>query len=169
MNTESTEPVTLEEYLGMEYPFRVIADPDGGYFVEVPDLPGCMTQAETRDEIIPMIEDARHAWLETAFELGREIPPPSYPEEYSGKFNLRIPKSLHRKVAGAAVRDGVSLNSYVASVLARGDAQAQVEQRLQNVEVRLEQRLADLEEHLQVIRASVQHCSVEVPMPTRKG
>ncbi len=68
----------------------------------------------------------------------------------------------------AAGRDVVSLNSYVASVLARGDAQAPVEQQLQNVEARLERRLADLEERLQVIRESVQRRSTEVSMPTRE-
>jgi hypothetical protein len=80
-----------------------------------------------------------------------EIPEPSYPEEYSGKFNLRIPRSLHRQLAESAERDGVSLNQYVAALLARGDAQAQVERRLdelkwhmENLDRRLRYRVSEM-------------------------
>lgn len=146
---ETTRRMSLEEYLALEYPFNVIADPDGGYAIEYPDLPGCMTQAETLDEIIPMAEDARTGWIEVAFDRGIEIPLPSYPVQYSGRFNLRLPRSLHRKLAEAAERDGVSLNSYVTEVLSRGDAQVHVERRIQEMEARLEQRLTQIEGNLE--------------------
>jgi predicted RNase H-like HicB family nuclease len=130
----------------MEYPFNVLADPDGGYVVEYPDLPGCITQAETLDEVVPMAEDARRLWLETAYEQEvLEIPLPTYPAEYSGKFNLRLSRSLHRKLAEAAEHDGVSLNSYVVELLARGDAQAQLERRLGEIEALLRRQLAAME------------------------
>jgi predicted RNase H-like HicB family nuclease len=151
-NAQNTKPSTLEGYFELQYPFNVVADPEGGYFVEVPDLPGCMTQADTLDEVIPMIEDARRAWIETAYELGREIPLPSYPEEYSGRFVLRLPRSLHRKLAEAAEREGVSLNSYAAEVLSRGDAQAQLERCLHKMEQQMDKRLAGIEEHIEEIR-----------------
>ncbi len=38
---------------------------------------------------------------------------------YSGKFSLRLPKSLHRDLAQLAKQDGSSLNQYVNSVLSR--------------------------------------------------
>ncbi len=69
----------LEEYLALQYPFRVIADPDGGYVIVFPDLPGCMTQVDSPDEIGPMAEDARRGWIETEYEAGEDIPLPSYP------------------------------------------------------------------------------------------
>ena len=40
-------------------------------------------------------------------------------KEYSGKLLLRIPKDLHRDLAEAALRNGVSLNQYAAYKLAR--------------------------------------------------
>src|SRR5262249_6079587 len=89
-----------------------------------PDLPGCMTQAETVDEIGPMADAARRIWIETAYDEDRDIPLPSYPEQYSGKFVVRVPRSLHRQLAEAAAREGVSLNQYVVMLLARGDAHA---------------------------------------------
>lgn len=56
---------------------------------------------------------------------------PSHPEEYSGTFNLRLPRSLHRWFAESAERDGISLNQHVVSLRAEGtDALARVERRL---------------------------------------
>ena len=39
-------------------------------------------------------------------------------KEYSGKFNVRIPKSLHAALAGEAEAEGVSLNQLVLAKLA---------------------------------------------------
>lgn len=136
--------LSLADYLALDYPFQVIADPDGGYVIEFPDLPGCLTQVDTVTDIGPMAEDARQGWIETAYENDIEIPLPSYPEEYSGKFNLRLPRSLHRSLAEAAKRQDVSLNQHVLNLLSRGNALARVEQRL----VRLESQLSAIEASL---------------------
>lgn len=120
----------LSHYLSLRYPFTAVAETEGGYFVKFPDLPGCMTQVERPEEIGPMADEIRELWLETAYDHGAEIPLPSEPAEYSGKFVLRVPRSLHRTLAESAERDGVSLNQYLATLLARGDAQARVEARL---------------------------------------
>jgi len=112
---------TLEEYFALQYPFTAVADEDGGYTILFPDLPGCITQVECVDEIPAMAEEARRLWIRTEYEDGEEIPLPSYPEQHSGKFNVRIPRSLHRKLAESAEREGVSLNQYVAQLLAAGD------------------------------------------------
>ena len=135
VGTETRKP--LADYLALEYPFQVIADPDGGYVVMFPDLPGCMTQVERLDEVGPMAEEVRRLWIETTYEQGLEIPLPSYPEEYSGTLNLRIPRSLHRALAEAAQRDGVSLDQHAVMLLSRADAEARVERRLADLEVAL--------------------------------
>ena len=123
----------LEEHLAHSYSFDVIADPDGGYVIRFPDLPGCMTQVEDAAEIPAMAEEARTLWIETEYDLGHDIPLPSYSEEYSGKFNVRLPRWLHRSLAKAASRNNVSLNHYVSNLLARGDAQAQIEEKLERL------------------------------------
>ncbi len=122
----TTDKKPLEYFLKLEYPFNVISDPDGGYVVVFPDLPGCMTQVETLEEIPYMVEDVRTGWIETEYEHSGDIPLPSYPIEYSGRFNLRIPKSLHQLLVDAAERDGVSLNQYVVMLLTRGEAEERV-------------------------------------------
>lgn len=56
--------------VAQDYPFRVTFV-DGVYVVEVPDLPGCLTVAETADEIVPMVTDAVTGWLEATAQLDR--------------------------------------------------------------------------------------------------
>lgn len=145
----TTQRKPLAEYLALEYPFNVIADPDGGYAILFPDLPGCYTEADTLDEIPAAVEEARTLWLETAYEQGMDIPMPSHPEECSGKILLRLPKSLHRRLLDQAAHEGVSLNQYAVSVLARGDAQAAVEHRLSSIEQQLSY-IHDRLQHYQV-------------------
>lgn len=55
-----------------------LSDEDGGGFMAtVPDLPGCMSDGETREEVARSIADAIDAWIEEARRMGREIPEPS--------------------------------------------------------------------------------------------
>ena len=122
MVTESRQP--LATYLARAYPVHVLADADGGYVAVFPDLPGCITQGDTLAEVAAMAEDARRGWIETEYERGHDIPLPSFPEEYSGQFRLRLPKSLHRQLVENAEREGVSLNQYVVMLLARAEAEA---------------------------------------------
>ena len=47
------------------------AEPDeGGYWCEVLELPGCVAQGETLDELRAAVADAIQAWEETVQELG---------------------------------------------------------------------------------------------------
>jgi predicted RNase H-like HicB family nuclease len=115
-----TERKDLEFYLNLHYPITIHPDPDGGYVAEIEELPGCMTQAETIDEAFKAIEDARQVWIKGTYEMGQDIPLPRDMEEYSGKFMVRIPRSLHRSLIRAAKQEGVSLNQYVTTLLAAG-------------------------------------------------
>ncbi|MDG2991996.1 type II toxin-antitoxin system HicB family antitoxin [Candidatus Synechococcus calcipolaris G9] len=39
---------------------------EGGYWAEVPALPGCVTEGETKEELMANLEDAIQGWLEVA-------------------------------------------------------------------------------------------------------
>ena len=47
---------------------------DGTIVVEIPELPGCMTDGKTYDEAVKNAEVAIQEWIDTAAELGREVP-----------------------------------------------------------------------------------------------
>ncbi len=107
----------LKYYLNLTYTARIKKNSDGSYFAEIEELPGCMTEADTKEDVLKMLEDAKEAWLATALKRGMSIPEPTE-DEFSGKFNVRLPKFLHRKLAYKAKSEGVSLNTLITTTLA---------------------------------------------------
>jgi antitoxin HicB len=109
----------------LDYPFQVrplSKEEGGGYLIEFPDLPGCLSDGETIEEAITNGADAVRSWVDTAREFGDPVPPPSHPSDdaYSGRWNMRVPKSLHRRLAERAKAEGVSLNTLAVTLLAEG-------------------------------------------------
>ena len=126
--TSKTERRPLEFYLGLKYPITIYPDTTGGYVAEIEDLPGCITQGETLEEVEANMEEARRLWLESAYEDRLDIPLPRDSEGYSGKFFIRAPKSLHRKLDRMSKREGVSLNQYLVSTLSHAVGVAETKQ-----------------------------------------
>ena len=110
----------LEYYMALPYQERIVADKSGGYVGYIPELKGCITQAETKAEVVEMLDDAKKCWLEAALDEGINIPEPVNDDEFSGKFNLRIPKSLHKALVLSAREEGISLNQMVMYILTAG-------------------------------------------------
>ena len=103
---------------------RPLAEEEGGgYLIEYPDLPGCMSDGETTEEAITNGQEAIAAWIATAEAMGRNIPVPGQIERYSGKWLQRAPKSLHGRLMEQAKREGVSFNTYVTTILAEAIGQ----------------------------------------------
>ena len=66
----------LDFYMSLPYRVEVIPSPEGGYGARVIELPGCITCADTWEQLHYMIEDAKRAWLTTSLEFGDPIPEP---------------------------------------------------------------------------------------------
>lgn len=64
------------------------------------------------------LNEAMEGYIEVKLENNLPIPIPETVNNYSGKFVVRIPKSLHQRLAIEAERDGVSLNQLVLYKLA---------------------------------------------------
>jgi antitoxin HicB len=68
-----------------------------------------------------LVPDAIDSWIDGALEAGIPVPePPKADEEYSGRFLVRLTKTLHRRLAERAALEGVSLNSLCLSILSGG-------------------------------------------------
>jgi antitoxin HicB len=130
MMVTKAERKTLDYYLKIKYPVTITPDVTGGFVAEIKDLPGCFSQGETLEETYQNIEEARRLWLESMYEDGNDIPLPGSETErqYSGKFNVRVPKSLHRKLDEMAGKEGVSLNHFLVSTLSRAVGQKEVKE-----------------------------------------
>lgn len=105
------------------YPLNIFwSAEDKGFIAEVPDLPGCSAWGKTEVEAASEAQDAIAAWLQAAKTAKRPIPKASAAAPvsgYSGKFLVRVPRSLHARLAREAEQQGVSLNQWAASKLAR--------------------------------------------------
>ncbi len=62
-----------------KYRYQIIIywnDEDNAFIVEVPELPGCAADGQTYQEALAQAEIVIDEWIETAKELGRDIPEP---------------------------------------------------------------------------------------------
>ena len=57
-----------------EYTVNITPDPDGGYTVDVPALPGCFTEGESEQEALANAKDVIALWLEQLAADGKPIP-----------------------------------------------------------------------------------------------
>jgi antitoxin HicB len=110
---------SAEYYMQLPYTIELRSDAEEGWFVHVAELPGCMSQGETAEEALASIREAIQLWIETALEDGYEIPEPRAEAKYSGKFVVRVPRSLHRELVQTAEREGVSLNQFINVALSK--------------------------------------------------
>lgn len=109
----------------MNLPWTIIIkklhDESGEYFyAHILELDGCQSHGDSPDEAYQNLREALEGYLEVKLENGDPIPEPVGEEEFSGKFVVRIPKSLHRQLSVEAGLEGVSLNQYVLYKLSRG-------------------------------------------------
>lgn len=65
------------------YKLHLHKEAEGGFMVNVPALPGCITQGDTIDEAIAMAKEAIELYIEELRERGEEIPDDSDTFEYS--------------------------------------------------------------------------------------
>jgi predicted RNase H-like HicB family nuclease len=96
-STDYTKTITLKfiaKLLNFDYyhkirmksqTYRILLnpEPEGGYTVIVPSLPGCVTYGETIDEAISMAEEAIELYIESLKAHGESIPDESRTLEYS--------------------------------------------------------------------------------------
>lgn len=106
---------TVKDYMKLPYNYIVqqIKDESGEYFyARVLELDGCQSSGDTFEEAYENLKEAMEGWIEAKLEGGFKIPLPVGYEDFSGKFVVRIPKSLHYKLSVEAEQEGVSLNQY---------------------------------------------------------
>jgi antitoxin HicB len=110
----------IDKKLIDSYPFliRPLANEEGGGFlIEYPDLPGCISDGETPEEAIEEGRDAVKAYLLSCIKHKDPIPSAS---KASGQWRQRVPRSLHARLASRARQEGVSLNTLVTAMIGEG-------------------------------------------------
>lgn len=95
------------------------SDEDNGFIAFIPELEGLSAFGSTQDEAVKELLVAAEAFIETLKESGQELPLPGKILPYSGQLRLRLPKWLHASLATEAESEGISLNTYLVSLLAK--------------------------------------------------
>jgi len=140
--------VLADELAGQGYPITMTKEEDG-YYITFPDLKGCSTFIASLDELEENAYEAKLSWIQAALMKGWHVPKPIEDSDFSGRFLVRCPRTVHKRLVENAKREGVSLNHYVVSTLAGnslGDRAVQI----------LEERITE------VVRKSFIH-SVDLP------
>lgn len=84
----------------------------------VRELPDLSEYGESYEEAYDLAIDSIETTAIGFEEKGRSFPPAIVPvDNYSGRVTLRLPLSLHRVMAEASDREGVSLNQHLVNVL----------------------------------------------------
>ena len=100
------------------FTIRPLSNEDGGGFaIEYPDLPGCISDGATPEEALQNGSDAVKSYLRSCAKHGDPIPKPS---GASGQWRQRVPRSLHARLVAKARQEGVSLNTLVTAMIAEG-------------------------------------------------
>jgi antitoxin HicB len=120
---KTTANRNLDEY---QFTVRPLSKEEGGGFlVEYPDIPGCMSDGETIDEAITNGREALRDCMEVFHESGREIPKPSIA---AAQWRQRLPRTLYSKLTKQAENEGVSINSLVTAIIAEAIGAKQARQ-----------------------------------------
>lgn len=112
----------IEYYMGLPYNYIIqpINDETGEYFyAKVLELDGCQSTGDSFEEAYKSLREAMKEWIEIKLEHRISIPEPIKSDSYSGKFVIRMPKSLHYQLSIEAQEEGVSLNQYALYKLSR--------------------------------------------------
>lgn len=101
---------------GYVFTVRPLSKEDGGgYLVEYPEIPGCMSDGETVEEAIANGKEALRDTLDVFKESGRKIPQPG---KSAAQWRQRLPRTLYLKLTEQAKSEGVSINSLVTAMIA---------------------------------------------------
>jgi antitoxin HicB len=112
---------------GYQFTVRPLsADEGGGYLVEYPDIPGCMSDGETVEEAIANGREALRDCLDVFRESGRKLPKPSIE---AAQWRQRLPRTLYARLKKQAEREGVSINSLVTAIIAEAIGSRQAHSR----------------------------------------
>ena len=107
-----------KKYLALPYSYTIETheDDEEYYVIKVNELPGCMSHGKDIDEAFKNIRDEMLGWISVALESGNKVPTP---ENFSGKFSIRIPPTLHKELVIRANKEGVSLNQLATTAFAK--------------------------------------------------
>jgi len=129
---------SLEEYRKLNYRMEIeFNSEEKAYFVNFPELPGCMADGKTPNEAVKEAVRVKNKWLEIAIKSGWSVPEPQTKYDTSGRLTVRLPKYLHKKLIEHAEQEGVSQNQLIVAYVSEGLEKSAAEDSFKRIEQRI--------------------------------
>jgi len=117
-NNKAQMNTSIDELIRQPYNIIIQLGEDECFYAKVEELEGCFAEGNTVQEAWEKIHEIMKEWMEFAIEKNITIPLPKTEEkEYSGKIIVRMPKELHKSLAGRAEKEEISLNQFIVYLL----------------------------------------------------
>lgn len=102
------------------------SDEDEGYIAVIPGIRGLSAFGGSPQEALAELKTAAHAYFQSLKKAGKPLPVLAKAALFSGQLRLRMPKSLHAELSQAAENEGISLNTYLVTLLTREHTRREV-------------------------------------------
>lgn len=99
------------------FSIELFRDEDGDWLAHFEELPNVSAFGNSPENALKELKVAWEAMKESYLSRNEPVPIAPAKKEYSGQFNVRIDKRVHRALAIEAAQVGVSLNALVAQKL----------------------------------------------------
>ena len=140
----------------LKYPVSVKwSDEDEGFIAVAPGVQGLSAFGESQEEALRELNIAAHAYFESLRRAGQPLPEFEKLVPFSGQIRLRMPKSLHAELSRSAEREGVSLNTYIISLLSERNAQRIIQAKLEDINTTLSLPTMRAEAYAEDVRSAL--------------
>ena len=120
------------------------SDEDNGFIATIPGIKSLSAFGSTREQALSEFNIAAKAYFESLKETGRPLPQEHKIIPYSGQTRLRMPKSLHAALSSGAENEGISLNTYIITLLSE-----------RHIERKLIKEVTDLKRMLEIMNSRI--------------
>lgn len=104
------------------------SDEDNGFIATIPGIKALSAFGAKREKALSELKIAAEAYFEALEAAGKPLPLHEKVTPYSGQLRLRMPKSLHAALSNGAEDEGISLNTYIVTLL----SERHIEKKLLN-------------------------------------
>jgi len=130
------------------------SEEDDCYVATIPDFPYLSAFGDTQEEAVADAQKVIQMAIESLQRDGIPLPEPKYhkTQEYSGQVRLRMPKSLHNELVLSAENEGVSLNTYMVSLLSKNNIATVIQKDIQQ---QFNNLIEHQDQHFSVLRRNI--------------
>jgi len=114
------------------------SDEDNGFIATIPGIKALSAFGAKREKALSELKIAAEAYFEALGNAGKPSPLPEKVVYYSGQLRLRMPKSLHAALSNGAEDEGISLNTYIVTLLSERHIEKKILNKIEAIESSLE-------------------------------